>query len=120
LGEAVFIKLIAAFGGQSIKVPMRARGRVFDRLSEAIGREAAIKLIGMAMGDTLYIAQCLSFSRARRRADMLQMRDAGATLQQVRQAFPIPSRLMSVRGVRAMLNVPPQRAAAGDLFKGEQ
>lgn len=89
IGLQATIDLVKAHGGDEIKVPAVVDGdsRAWAMLDEAIGREAAAKLVESRFrGTPVYVPLCTAALRAARDRDIMRRLDAGEPFDQVRSA----------------------------------
>lgn len=104
LGAVAFTKLMQAYGGGVLHVPMAKRGKAFAALGDVIGEVAAAKLVDIAMGDRLYIAFNTLHERWLRRAAFLRLRCEGKSIAEIQRTYTTPPRHLSERTIRKELS----------------
>jgi hypothetical protein len=102
LGHDAATRLVMAFSGREIRVPVRHKGRTWVALVQAIGEQDAARFCDYFQGERIYIAgsQRLHVEHNRRRA--AEMRAQGKSLSEIAKALKRPSGYTE-RGVRKLL-----------------
>jgi hypothetical protein len=88
IGLQATIDLVAAHGGNDVKVPALVDGtsRAWAMLEETIGREAATKLVNSHFKDTpVYVPMCAAALRAERNRDIVRRLGTGEEFDAVRR-----------------------------------
>jgi len=88
IGLQATIDLVAAQGGNDVKVPALVDGnsRAWAMLEETVGREAATKLVNSHFKDTpVYVPMCAAALRAERNRDIARRLEAGEEFDAVRR-----------------------------------
>jgi hypothetical protein len=102
LGHDAATRLVMAFCGREIRVPVRHKGRTWEALVQAIGEQDASRFCDYFRGERLYIAgsQKLTAEFNRRRA--AEMRAQGKSWSEIAKALQRPSGYTE-RGARKLL-----------------
>src|SRR5437868_3754156 len=88
IGLQATIDMVAAHGGNDIKVPAVVDGtsRAWALLEETVGRDAATKLVNSHFQDTpVYVPMCAAALRAERNRDIVRRLETGEEFDSVRR-----------------------------------
>jgi CelD/BcsL family acetyltransferase involved in cellulose biosynthesis len=94
IGLQATIDLVAAFAGDDVKIPSKVDGksRIWAALAEAVGHEAAAKLVARYQDTTLYVPTCAKALRKARDIDIVRSLDAGEPFDSVRRRHKLTRR----------------------------
>lgn len=101
IGAAAASRLVLHYGGQTLKLPAQAGGRVFEGLCLSIGDEAAGDLVASFGGEALYVAMNQRQLVEARRQEVLARRAAGESFASIARSMTFVSRF-SERWVRKL------------------
>lgn len=101
IGKAAALRMVDHFGGQTLKLPKRPAGAVFDGLRAALGKEAAADLIESFGGEPLYIAMNQREVVEMRRQEVIRRHAAGESFAQIAATMTVTHRF-SERWVRKL------------------
>lgn len=102
IGPAATARLIAAFGGREVRMPMRHSGRTWDALVDAVGERDAAMLCDYFHGAVVYIATSARAHTEYNRRLAAQMRAQGKSWREIAQTLTRPQGYTE-RGVRKLL-----------------
>jgi len=118
IGERATARLITAFGGSDLKIPVERCGQIWQALCDAIGPEATEILCEHFGGESLYIAMNRQDIIERNRREAHRLRQEGLNSREIarRLAYTVH---YSDRGVRKLLEAYRKESERGiDLFEG--
>lgn len=94
IGLQACINLVASRGGQEFKVPevIGGESREWKRLVDAVGYDAATKLVERCAGTAVYVPMCKAALREERDRTILQLREDGASLDALGSQFNMTRR----------------------------
>jgi hypothetical protein len=101
IGAAAAARLVLHYGGQTLKLPKRPTGRIFEGLCLSIGDEAAADLVESFGGEPLYVAMNQRQLVEMRRQEVIRRRAAGESFAHIASAMTFTSRF-SERWVRKL------------------
>jgi hypothetical protein len=102
IGPAATARLIAAFGGREVRMPMRHSGRTWQALVDAVGERAAATLCEYYHGAVIYIASSTRAHTEHNRRRAAQMRSQGKSWSEIARALTRPQGYTE-RGARKLL-----------------
>jgi Mor family transcriptional regulator len=91
IGLQSTIDLVSVFAGDEPKIPKKVDGhsRIWSALVDAVGHEAAAKLVDRYADTTLYVPFCKQALRKVRDLDIVRSLDAGEHFDSVRRRHKI-------------------------------
>ena len=94
IGLQSTIDLVAAFAGDDVKIPSKVDGksRIWAALAEAVGHEAAAKLVERYKDTSIYVPFCAKALRKVRDIDIVRSLDAGEPFDSVRRRHKLTRR----------------------------
>ncbi len=94
IGLQATIDLVAAFQGDDVKIPSKVDGksRIWAALAEAVGHEAAAKLVERYQDTMLYVPTCANALRKARNTEIIRALDAAEPFDSVRRRYKLTRR----------------------------
>lgn len=91
IGLDATIDLVKMYGGDELRIPLVVDGNshMWAALAEAIGRDAAMRLVERCKATTIYVPMCVSALRSERNRDIIRRYDAGEPFDSIRRSYKI-------------------------------
>jgi hypothetical protein len=102
LGHAAAARLVLAFNGHEIRVPVRHKGRTWEALVQAIGEQNAARFCDYFQGERIYIAGSRRLHTELNRRRAAEMRAQGRGWAEIARELNY-----SVRGAQKLLEKRP-------------
>jgi hypothetical protein len=110
LGHAAAARLVLAFNGREIRVPIRRQGSTWDALVQALGEKDAARFCEYFAGERVYVASSQRMRTERNRATVAKLRAQGKTWREIAVVIGYTE-----RATRKLLEKRPSQAAAAML-----